>query len=401
MSSSKLPLTHQEISANLKKQYRNIDFKFPTSYEEADAVRFQAIRERTFAKREKLRFPTGSSSTDPDDVYEDERKLFDAALPNAIDQEKYWLWVHDKDLKSRTMLKAGAAQDYFKALARTDYSDEVSLRELFTLLQTYVYPYIPAGSYNGYRYRIVPSLTPLAPDEELIIWDDPREFATDPIVAIDLAGQRTRFSDGAEDCHQRKRADISEESYSSSSSNNSTIQGNSNTGFVCFQVGELLAAKEQDWSDNGSLPKGQDVSKILWERTDWVLVLVISAESTAGAVWLLQNFNPTVEHTSDQYTITPGDPENLYGWGYFQGERQLNPVPIQRGGVKIAHKITDLTETSEWTMDEYITGMYEIVQAVLADRDEGKSPVIVRQLPRVELQDDSSPDVSRLRIEDY
>lgn len=130
------------------------------------------------------------------------------------------------------------------------------------------------------------------------------------------------------------------------------------------------------------------------------MVLVISAESTAGAVWLLQNFNPTVEHTSDQYTIIPGDPENLYGWGYFQGERQLNPVPIQRGGVKIAHKITDVTETSKWTMDEYITGKYEIVQAVLANRVEGKSPVIVRQLPRFESQDDSSPDVSRLRIED-
>lgn len=302
--------------------------------------------------------------------------------------------------RSAGCLKLGQFRTTSKLSLKLITQTRVSLRELFTVLNTYVYPYIPAGSYNGYRYRIVPSLIPLAPDEELVDWNDPREVATDPIVAIDLARQIIHSSDGVEDRNRRRRADISEESYSSGSSNNSTILGNSITGFVCFQVGELRAAEEENWSDNGNLPKGQDVSKILWERTDWVLVLVISAESTAGAVRLLQNFNPTVEHTSDQYTIIPGDPENLYGWGYFQGERQLNPVPIQRGGVKIAHKITDLTETSKWTMDEYITGKYEIVQAALADRVEGKSPVIVRQLSRFESQDDSSPDVSRPRIED-
>ncbi|KAB2100562.1 hypothetical protein AG0111_0g11415 [Alternaria gaisen] len=391
----------EKIREELGRQYKDKDFRFPTEYTAAEAANFLDIRKRMFEKRERLRSDDRDQDISPDDVYANEVDLLEDALPTAEGQEKFWLWVHNNDRKIRTMPKAGAFQDYFKALAQTDYSDKVSLRELFTVLKTHVYPYIPAGSYNGYRYRIVPSLTPLAPDEELVDWDDPREVATDPIVAIDLAGQIIHSSDGVEDRNRRRRADISEESYFSGSSNNSTILGNSLTGFVCFQVGELRAAEEENWSDNGKLPKGQDVSKILWERTDWVLVLVISAESTAGAVWLLQNFNPTIEHTSDQYTITPGDPEDLYGWGYFEGERQLDPVPIQRGGVKIAHKITDFTETSEWTMDEYITGKYEIVQAVLADRDEGKSPVIVRQLPRVELQDDSSPDVSRLRIEDY
>jgi hypothetical protein len=390
----------EKIREELGRQYKDKDFRFPTGYTAAEAADFLDIRKRMFEKRMRLRSDDRDQAISPDDVYANEVDLLEDALPTAEGQEKFWLWVHENDRKIRTMPEAGAVQDYFKALAQTDYSDKVSLRELFTVLNTYVYPYIPARSYNGYRYRIVPSLTPLAPDEELVDWDDPREVATDPIVAIDLAGQIIHSSDGVEDRNRRRRADISEESYFSGSSNNSTILGNSITGFVCFQVGELRAAEEENWSDNGNLPKGQDVSKILWERTDWVLVLVISAESTAGAVWLLQNFNPTVEHTSDQYTIIPGDPENLYGWGYFQGERQLNPVPIQRGGVKIAHKITDLTETSEWTMDEYITGKYEIVQAVLADRVEGKSPVIVRQLPRFESQDDSSPDVSRLRIED-
>ncbi|CAN9404448.1 unnamed protein product [Alternaria alternata] len=386
----------EKIREELGRQYKDKDFYFPTEYTATEAANFLVIRKRMFEKRERLRSDDRDQAISPDDVYANEVELLEDALPTAEGQEKFWLWVHNNDRKIRTMPKAGVAQDYFKALAQTDYSDKVSLRELFAVLQTYVYPYIPAGSYNGYRYRIVPSLTPLAPDEELVDWDDLREVATDPIVAIDLAGQRIHFSDEKEERRQRRHADISEESYFSSSSNNSTIQGNNNTGFVCFQVGELRAAKEENWSDNGRLPKGQDVSKILWERTDWVLVLVISAESTAGAVWLLQNFNPTVEHTSDQYTIIQEIQRTFMGGG----ERQLNPVPIQRGGVKIAHKITDLTETSEWTMDEYITGKYEIVQAVLADRVEGKSPVIVRQLPRFESQDDSSPDVSRLRIED-
>ena len=101
--------------------------------------------------------------------------------------------------RSARCLRLGQSRTTSKLSLKLIYSDKVSLRELFTVLNTYVYPYIPAGSYNGYRYRIVPSLIPLAPDEELVDWNDPREVATDPIVAIDLARQIIHSSDGVED----------------------------------------------------------------------------------------------------------------------------------------------------------------------------------------------------------
>jgi hypothetical protein len=383
----------RKIKEELGAQYKDKNFQFPTDYTSAEADSFAAIRKRMFEKREKLRSEDRDQNPSPDDVYENDGDLLEAALPTTEGQEKFWLWVHDVDRILRTMPKAGAAQDYFKTLAQTDFSDKQSLRALFAVLKAHVYPYIPAGSHNGYRYRIIPCSTALGPDDDMVDWTDTREVAAEPIIALNLVGHRVRYTDEKEDRHARRRADPSDESYYSSSSS-STLRGNGGTGFVCFQVGMLRAAEEKYWLDSGELPEGQDVKNIPWETTNWVLVVVIDANSTAGAVWLLQNFEPTIENTSDQYTI---DPQDIYGWGYFEGELDWDRPPMQRAGLKIAHKITDLTETSQWTKDEYIERKYDIVQAVLAERVEGKSPVIIRQLPD---EDDSSPDVSRLRIEE-
>jgi hypothetical protein len=51
MSSSKAPPTPQEVSANPSTQYKSSEFEFPTSYEKVEAVKFEMIRERMFAKR--------------------------------------------------------------------------------------------------------------------------------------------------------------------------------------------------------------------------------------------------------------------------------------------------------------------------------------------------------------
>lgn len=68
---------------------------------------------------------------------------------------------------------------------------------------------------------------------------------------------------------------------------------------------------------------------------------------------------------------------------------------MQRAGVKIADKITDLNENFTWTLDEYFTGKYDVLLAVIEERKEGPL-VIIRQL----LQIDSSPETSRLQLED-
>jgi len=68
---------------------------------------------------------------------------------------------------------------------------------------------------------------------------------------------------------------------------------------------------------------------------------------------------------------------------------------MRRAGVKIADKITDLNENFTWTLDEYFTGKYDVLLAVIEERKEGP-PVIIRQLPQI----DSSPETSRLLLED-
>lgn len=385
-------------SENLGEQYKDKAFRLPAHYTLAEAVNFADIRERMFAKREQSRSNTIKDPKNDDNKYADDADLLRDLLPTAVDQEKFWLWVHTEDKLARTMPRAGEAKEYFDALAHTDYSNESSLRKLFAVLKAYVYPYIPAGSYNGYRYRISPSLTTLGPDDAQIDFDDTREFAAEPIIALNLVGKQIRCKDEKEDRNRQRRKDDTDSSYHSESSTESSTMGNNTTGFVCFQIGKLLAAREKYWSDNGKLPKGHDVGKIPWIPTDWVIVVVIDADNTSGAVWLLQNFEPTIENTSDQYMIDEAD---LYGWGYFEGELEKRSRPMQRGGVKIAHKITDLSETCQWTMDEYITGKYEILQAVIAARDTDRSPVIIRQFKKnnsSSFRDDSTPDVSGLSI---
>ena len=67
-------------------------------------------------------------------------------------------------------------------------------------------------------------------------------------------------------------------------------------------------------------------------------------------------------------------------------------------GVKIADSVDGLKEGREIKMDEYFTKKYELVQAVHQERGDGMEPVIIRQ--RSEPKSDSSPDISRLQIED-
>ncbi|KAL1793636.1 hypothetical protein ACET3X_008618 [Alternaria dauci] len=399
MSSSKAPLTAKEISAELNRQYKSSDFKFPTSYDKEEAVRFKAIRERMFVKRAKLRSPTGSSSTDLDDVHKDDGELLEAALPNAIDREKFWLWVHDQYRIIRTTYIAGTAEDYIKAFSETDFADRHSVGKLYQLRRALASPCILIGSWLDCRYRVNPNLRILGPDEDLIDWEDPREDAEEPIIGINLAGQRIKYQDAEYERWLIQRGDRSHESCWSGFSDESTLI-NGVTRFVCCEVGTVQVTDQKRGSDKDKQSDRQHTRGESWRDADWVMVVVIEEHGMAGAVWLLQNFNPTIEHTSDQYTIVPGNPNDLYGWYYFEGERDLDQVPMQRGGVKIANKITDLSETCEWTMDEHIPSTYEIRQAVLATRTQRKSPVIVRQLSKAGVGDDSSPDVSMLRIRD-
>ncbi|KAI4608205.1 hypothetical protein J4E80_009213 [Alternaria sp. BMP 0032] len=399
----------RKISEEIGRQYKDKNFRWPKDYTPAEAAEFAKIRERTFAKREKLRSKDRDTQPSPDDIYKDDGELLENALQTAVCIEKYWLWVHKQDMIRRTMPEPGTAKDYIDTLAKTDYVDDRSLGKLYKRLSSYFYPCIPIGTHHGYRYAVSPCMLILGPDEEKVNWDDPREFASEGFIAIDLpAGTRISYTNPARERSARLQDNSSEESRFSSSSTHSMVQGNGHTGFACFTIGKVQAVDAKHWSDDGKLPEGKDLQEIHWEETDWVMVVVIDDDGKPGSVWLLQDFEPMIENTNNIYII---EQSNTHGWGYFQHQLDMRPRPQQLAGVKIANRVSDLSEDLKWTMDEYITAKYEIVQAVLAERKNGRSPVIVRQLPldRDEgqnwmenssgtLEDDSTPELSRLRI---
>jgi len=388
----------RKISEEIGRQYNDKNFRWPKDYTPAEAAEFVKIRERTFAKREKLRSEDRDTQPSPDDIYKDDGELLENALQTATGIEKYWLWVHREDMICRTLRpEPGMAENYFRTLAHTDCADYPSMKKLCAVIRAGVSPYIPVGSHMGWRYRLSPTNATIWPDDDQVDREDTREFAHEDIVAINLPrGQRIKYTDETKNHNTSIRADDTNVSHSGRSSTNNSDLGNDATGFSFLQLGVLYALEEKHWSDDGKLPENPNKSKFVWSPTDWILVVVIDADNTSGAVWLLQNFEPTVENTSDQYMIDEADP---YEWGYFEGELQKESRPIQRAGVKIADKISDLSDHFQWTMDEYITCKYEIRRAVLEERGEGRVPVIVRQQFPV-IKEDQVPDVSGLSIGD-
>ncbi|KAI4923090.1 uncharacterized protein J4E92_007843 [Alternaria infectoria] len=412
----------KKIAKKIAKQYQSKDFKYPETWDPSDAKDFQAIRERMFAKREKLRWkemdttastdpknntgdkgkaPVDKEPVHPDDKFTDEGDLLEDALQDAVKQEQFWLWVHKEDEKIRMAPKT--AEDYIRALSETNYADDASFKKLRQRQSAYSYPSIPIGTHEDYRYAVSPCLAVMEPDDAIVFYDDPRKFAREGVIGINIpSGNRIKFTDlKKEHRFRRQGSDGSDESSFSDSSIESVVRGNDLTGFVCLQIGQVQAVAAKHRSDDGKLP---------WKETDWVMVVVIDEDGKPGSVWLLQDFEPMIEDTNDTYIIEQSDTS---GWGYFQHELGMSSQPQQRAGVKIAHRVSDLSENFQWTMDEYFATKYEIVRAVIAVRDRDKSPVIVRQLREPNAKypmgwsmtssstaDGSTPDISSLNIWD-
>ena len=116
---------------------------------------------------------------------------------------------------------------------------------------------------------------------------------------------------------------MSGHSHSSGSSDESTLV-NGTTRFTCIQMRKSYAADEKHFSDNGKLTKGKKAEGTIWVETDWVMVVIIGEDSTAGAVWLLQNFEPGDENMGCTYFIKEPDTS---AWGYFEYEKEMRLRP--------------------------------------------------------------------------
>ncbi|KAI4686365.1 uncharacterized protein J4E84_005642 [Alternaria hordeiaustralica] len=415
----------KKIARKIAKQYQSKDFKYPETWDPSDAKDFRAIRERMFAKREKLRWkeiditastdpknntgdkgkaPVAKEPVHPDDKFTDEGDLLEDALQDAVKQEQFWLWVHAEDEKIRMAPEVGTAEDYIRALSETNYADDASFKKLRQRQSAYFCPSIPIGTHEDYRYAVSPCLAVMEPDDAIVFYDDPRKFAREGVIGINIpSGNRIKYTDLKQETWIRRGGSDGSNgsSFSDSSIESMVVQGNSLTGFVCLQIGQVHAVAAKHWSDSDDVP---------WKETDWVMVVVINDDGNPGSVWLLQDFEPMIKDTNDTYIIEQSDTSE---WGYFQHQLDMRPHPQQRAGVKIAHHVSDLSENFQWTMDEYFTTKYEIVRAVIAVRELDRSSVIVRQLGKPKENrsmgwsltsgstvDRSTPDISSLNIWD-
>jgi hypothetical protein len=361
-------------------------------YTEEESQRFAGVREEVRAKLLGLRYKEDGSCRDV--VLVDDNAVVDVLnkhFPSKADRERYWAWVHDTDRASRTLQQLYTPSDLFNTLVQTNFVERKSLAVLYSILRTARAPYIPVGCYNGYRYRLSPSLHSLIVDLDDLDPNDTREFAIDPIMGLSLPPpRRIQYADMSSERHARRKTDPSDESHSTESSGQSIKGRNDDQGFVFFQIGMLEGAPESEWLNNGRLRDGRIHTDLNWQPTEWVMVVVIDENNRASAVWLLQDFNPLITDTMETYAIK----EEENDWGLLLGETDRKWM---RGGVKIANNIEDIKETRAWTMDEYIQGKYDLVQAVLAERGEGLGPLIVRQGPKPPAELDS--DMARMNLE--
>ena len=100
------------------------------------------------------------------------------------------------------------AKEYYENFGRTNYVDLASVLELYDLLNSSACPYIPVGSHNGYMYRLDPRLGIL----EANIDSPYVDLAANPIVAINLVGQRIHFADAQKERIAKRGTDRSDES---------------------------------------------------------------------------------------------------------------------------------------------------------------------------------------------
>jgi hypothetical protein len=219
------------------------------SYTEEESRRFADIRDEVRARLNSLRYNEDGSCRDI--VLVDDNAVVDILtkhFPSHAGRERYWAWVHDTDRASRTLQKLYTAPELFNTLAQTNFTERKSLAVLYSLFRTAVVPYIPIGSYNGYRYRLSPSLYELIVDLDHIDPEDTRKWATDPIVGLSLQHPYLIQSNHPPtDRHARRKTDPSDESYFTESSGDSIQGRNGYQGFVFFQIGTVEAAPESEW----------------------------------------------------------------------------------------------------------------------------------------------------------
>jgi hypothetical protein len=139
-------------------------------YTEEEAVHFSKIRRDMFAARHELRCFSDNVLRTPNtplpEGYKSSGDILDAALPREAEQDKFWAWSDNGDRLSQasskvttTVSDVTTAPEYFEAFSRTNYINPKSIHDLCSLLASPVHPYIPVGSYKGYRYRLVPCST--------------------------------------------------------------------------------------------------------------------------------------------------------------------------------------------------------------------------------------------------
>jgi hypothetical protein len=139
-----------------------------------------------------------------------------------------------------------------------------------------------------------------------------------------------------------------------------------------MQLGIVKYIHESMWAENVAAHK--DPTDMMWDNTEYVLVVEINDNGRAGAVWMLYNFNAI--DFIEGVRLRPADTET--NWGY------LPDWDERRSGFKIAENVEKLGEgEGRWSLvRSWKRSMCWLLRFVLRGDEEGRR--IVRQkVPRV------------------
>jgi hypothetical protein len=279
------------------------------------------------------------------------------------DRERYMDWRRHDIMRRHQAATPPSAATYFKQVNNTQFTENVSLSGLAHLLNEGGHLYILIGTHKEYIYWLSPITWALQPFEEDINRNDTRDRCCDSILGLIKGTGPPKVPscwDSPPALPRKARLD------KTSSSNDSSI-GNDSTGFTFMQLGIVKYVHESTGAENVAAHK--DPTDMMWDNTEYVLVVEINDNGRAGAVWMLYNFNAIDFIECER--LQPAETET--NWGY------LPDCDEKRAGFKIANNVEELGEgEGRWSFSEVLEAEYVLVAAVYVERD-GEERRIVRQ----------------------
>lgn len=292
---------------------------------------------------------------DPSLQFASDHLYYQKQLPNREDLVAFSCWRHSLDhIKGITP----TASDCIARISDTRYNDPMEVDYLMKLLDHPEPVYMLLGEHRGFGYRVKPFPTVL---EKRFVPPKTQESDDRNILPHMYLGLNRTIELPSRDGTLRRDSILS------------TGRTNDDTGFVFFQVGLLEYADYQQWAlrKEGLLP-----ANMVWQYTNYVVVVQLNEKSHSEDVWLVCYYRPQVHIVLGK--PTPNKNDEYDSLDLLPSDRTHGK---RRPAARIAKNFRDLGEDTVINIPDPgtddVLGPFELVPAVL--EGQGKDQVIVRQ----------------------